>query len=170
MISRSMIDDWIATIEEMKSCDHRSSDHRFDWYDNLLLNNLPRRPPGEPIGRTSQLDHQSPVLTRHAGRPSDDDHFIADLERFSSDALIGQLSSAAPLDGPPLLHAVFVGSLEGHEGMRVAIDELHQLSVELDLFVDVVSGTVGMVRVGGGADHQCEQPKSACDFTHHFFS
>src|SRR4029450_863495 len=167
MISGSMTDDWIET---MKSFDHRSSDHRFDCYDNLLFNYLPRRPPGEPIGRTSQLDHQRPVLTRHAGRPSDDDHFIADLERFSSHALIGQLSAAAPLDGPPLLDAVFVGSLEVHEGMRVAVDELHQLSFELDLLVDVVGGAVGMVRVGGGAGHQCEQDKSACGFTHHFFS
>jgi hypothetical protein len=27
-----------------------------------------------------------------------------------------------------------------------------------------------MVRVGDGAGHQCEQDKSACGFTHHFFS
>src|SRR5262245_24571721 len=57
-----------------------------------------------------------------------------------------------------------------HEGMRIAVDELHQLSFELDLLVDVVGGAVGMVRVCGGAGDQRKQDQSACGFTHHFFS
>ena len=67
MISGSMTDDWIET---MKSFDHRSPNHRFDWYDSLLFNRLPRRAPGEAIGRPLQVDHQRPVLAgTRDGRP-----------------------------------------------------------------------------------------------------
>src|SRR5262245_50878356 len=172
MMSGAMIDDWIGTFERSNHSiivhpiiDSRSSGHRF-----VSLHHLPRRAPRKPVGRTSQLDHQGSELTGHAGRTSDDDHFIADLERLSSDALIGQLSSAAPLDSPPLFQAVFIWSLEVHEGMRVAVDELHQLPLKLDLFVDVVGGAVGMVRPRCGSGHYREQHERACGSHHYFFS
>jgi hypothetical protein len=53
--------------------------------------------------------------------------------------------------------------------MRIAHHELHELSFELDLLGDVVSGRVRMVRVRSGACDQCHADDEK-KRSHHFFS
>ena len=41
-----------------------------------------------------------------------------------------------------------------HERVRIAVDELRQLAFELDLFLDVVGGAVGVMGRRDAAGHQ----------------
>jgi hypothetical protein len=83
---------------------------------------------------------------------------------------LAQLRRATPLDGPSLHHSLLIRRLNVNKGMRVPEHELHELSLKLDLFADIVGRAVRVMRIGCGAGEQRSREHEKNDFTHLYFS
>src|SRR5688572_9680731 len=75
--------------------------------------------PREAVRRARQVHHQHAELAGNSRGPPDNLDGVADLERVALDAGFGELTRPAPLDGPPLFHALRVRRLDVDERMGI---------------------------------------------------
>src|SRR5437868_10735341 len=90
-----------------------------------------RAAPLPSIRGACDVDHAKAVIVGVASRVADDDHMIARLQRFARDTLASQLPARAQFDRVALHDALLIRGFDVNEGMRVAIQELNQISLDL---------------------------------------
>src|SRR6266849_9870833 len=113
-------------------------------YGPVLMNRqgenclVERAAPLPSIRGACDVHHPKPVIVGVASGVAHDDHMVARFQRFARDALTSQLSAGAPLNRPTLHDALVVRTFHMDEGMRVPIQELHQVSFDfLGLVLEV---------------------------------
>src|SRR5206468_11839572 len=94
------------------------------------------------------------MISRVAPRVSRHDDVIARMQRFARNTLTIQLAAGAPLDRPALSLAVLVRGFHVNKRVRVAEQELYQVSFNRDRLVLEVGGRKRMVGLQAGASHQ----------------
>jgi hypothetical protein len=94
-------------------------------------------------------------------RVSSDDDSVARLEGHRRHALVIELTHCFPLDGPALHLPIRVGRHDLQQRVRIAIDELHQLALDGQLFVFHVGGAKRVMRKGPPAAEHCGRQHDA---------
>src|SRR5580692_5764474 len=103
-------------------------------YTSLLtatLSLVERAAPLPAIRGARDIHHAQAMILGVAARVADNNDVIARLQGLAGNALAAELATGAPFHGPALHHALFVGCFHVHEGVRVAIQELNQVALDL---------------------------------------
>src|SRR5919197_4788424 len=101
--------------------------------------------PLESVFRTEDAAHPDAVILGGAARVADYYDVVAGLQRLARDA--GHLAGRRPFDRPALHLTLVVGRFDVDERVRVAEHERHHVPFDLDLLVDDVRGSEGMMGV-----------------------
>src|SRR5437868_1882143 len=105
------------------------------------------RAPGETIGDSPQPHHPQPMIFGIAARVAYDNQMITGFQGFPCDTLLAKQSTAAPFDRVLDLFAFVVLALDMDERMRIAEDELNEITLDRLLLVFEVGGSKGMVTI-----------------------
>ena len=110
--------------------------------------------PGETIGDSLQPHHPQPMIFGVAARVAYDNQMITGFQCFPGDTLLAKQSAAAPFNGVLNLFALIVLAFDMDERMRIAEDELNQITLDRLLLVFEVGGSKGMVTLDLNAGQQ----------------
>src|SRR5262249_51377087 len=103
-------------------------------------------------------NHPKAMVFGSAAGIAVDDDVVADLERVAGDALLAKLSAGSPLDRPTRDGAARFLHFHLHEGVRIAIQELHQIAFDFYGLVLKRGGGKGVVSVSHARRKSGRQP------------